>query len=98
MHYCFDLDNTLCDTDGTDYENSTPIASRISKVNNLFDSGHEITIFTARGSLLGKSFEALTEKQLQDWGLKYSSLRFGKPPADIFIDDRGCSDIDFFEN
>ena len=27
--YCFDIDNTICRTEGTDYENSTPILDRI---------------------------------------------------------------------
>ena len=30
----------------------------------------------------------LTEKQLEKWGVKYHELLFGKPHADVFIDDK----------
>ena len=46
--YCFDLDNTLCNTEGNYYE-SYPIQSRIDKVNKLYDEGNTIIIDTARG-------------------------------------------------
>ena len=45
-----DLDNTLCTTNGTDYENSKPIVKRIDYINRYYDEGHTITIYTARGS------------------------------------------------
>ena len=38
----------------------------------------------------------LTEQQLEEWGVKYHELLFGKPHADIFIDDKGCKDTDWF--
>lgn len=98
MIYCFDLDNTLCETRGGDYENSTPIHSRISIVNRLFESGHEIIIETARGSLTGEDWSNLTSQQLKKWGVKYNVLRTGvKIYADFYIDDKGIKDEDFFK-
>ena len=38
----------------------------------------------------------LTEKQLEKWGVKYHELLFGKPHADVFIDDKAVSDTDWF--
>ena len=38
----------------------------------------------------------LTEKQLEKWGVKYQELLFGKPHADVFIDDKAVSDTDWF--
>jgi hypothetical protein len=40
----------------------------------------------------------LTKQQLKDWGVKYNELIFGKPDADIFVDDKGISDKIFFKD
>lgn len=93
--YCFDLDNTLCNTTETDYKNSTPILTRIKKVNQLYANGHKIVIFTARGSKSGIDFSDLTRKQLNDWGLKFHDLILGKPFADHYVDDRAINSEDF---
>ena len=53
MTYVFDIDNTLCYTNDSDYENSTPREERIKKVNALYDEGHTILLHTARG--MGRS-------------------------------------------
>lgn len=94
--YCFDLDGTLCtNTDGA-YEDAVPLFDRIQKVNELFESGIRIHIFTARGTVTGIDWRELTEAQLKKWGVKYHKLQLGKPFAHIYIDDRGMSDKDFF--
>ena len=105
MKYCFDLDHTLCDTKQDpvtgkwDYMGAPPFEDRIAVVNRLYDEGHTIYIETARGSGSGVNWLAQTEKQLDGWGLKYHKLRTGvKFMADIFVDDRGVSDKDFFDN
>lgn len=91
MIYCFDLDNTLCHTEGGDYENSTPLIHRIDKVNYLFDEGHTIKIFTARGSKTGLDWTVLTESQLLRWNVKHHELILGKPDTDLFIDDKAIN-------
>ena len=106
MTYIFDLDNTLCRTDNSDYENSKPIVERIIAVNSLFEQNHKIIIYTARG--MGSTgnnqlesinkFYSLTEKQLKSWSLKYHLLLFGKPSGDFYVDDKGIRDADFFES
>ena len=96
MIYCFDLDMTLCLTDGTDYHSARPIPERVLKVNDLHSKGHYIKIFTARGSESGIDFESLTSSQLRDWGVNFHELILGKPAADIYVDDKGVSDSDFF--
>lgn len=46
-----DIDETICNTSGDrKYENATPIEENISKVNKLYDEGHTIVYWTARGS------------------------------------------------
>jgi hypothetical protein len=98
MIYCFDLDGTLCDTEGSDYVNSIPRRERIDAVNKLYDEGNTIYIETARGSGSGKNWLDYTKKQLDDWGVRHHTLRSGvKFHADIFVDDKGISDAEFFK-
>jgi histidinol phosphatase-like enzyme len=93
--YCFDLDETLCMTEGQDYANTKPIKKRIKKVNRLYDKGNMIIISTGRNSI----WKHFTKKQLKKWGLRYHSLHIGlKPIADYYIDDKGISDKDFFKD
>ena len=94
--YCFDLDGTLCTNTEGAYETAQPFSDRIQKVNELFHNGNHIYIFTARGTVTGIDWRALTEEQLERWGVKYHELRLGKPFAHIYVDDRGMSDKDFF--
>jgi hypothetical protein len=93
--YCFDIDETICSSQDLDYSTAIPIEGRIEKINLLFDSGHIIKLFTARGSKSGIDFEELTIAQLKIWGLKYHEIKFGKPFADFYIDDKGINAIDF---
>jgi capsule biosynthesis phosphatase len=92
----FDIDNTITKTKGTKYENSTPIKSKIKIINQLFDKGHIVKIFTSRYmgkhkgniSIIKKKYYKKTNQQLRSWGLKYHDLIFGKPIFDFFIDDK----------
>ena len=104
MTYVFDIDNTLCYTNDSDYKNSTPREERIRKVNALYDEGHTILLQTARG--MGRSnnsqefaietFYDFTKQQVTDWGVKHHGLFLGKAAGDIYVDDKGCKDQDFF--
>jgi hydroxymethylpyrimidine pyrophosphatase-like HAD family hydrolase len=99
MVYCFDLDGTLCNTDGNNYKDSTPKKERIKIVNTLYEDGHTILIDTARGCVSGKNYFFFTMEQLKSWGVKFHTLRTGvKFGADIFIDDKGMKDQRFFKD
>ena len=37
-----------------------------------------------------------TKNQIEEWGIKYHELFLGKPSGDIYIDDKGEKDEDFF--
>jgi hypothetical protein len=39
----------------------------------------------------GIDWREFTEKQLKSWGVKYHELIFGKPVADVFIDDKAIN-------
>lgn len=95
MKYYIDFDNTLCMTIDGDYINSVPIIERIEKVVQLKKDGHEIFIWTARGSRSGIDYTELTKKQLSDWLIPYDELVMGKPDFDIMIDDK-CHNVDLF--
>jgi hypothetical protein len=69
----------------------------IEKVNELYDKGNTIVLFTARGSKTGIDWRATTESQLQQWGVKYHELRLGKPFADFYVDDRLLSPVEFLQ-
>ncbi len=109
MTYVFDIDGTICTKDNHcdgDYEGSWPFTERIAKINKLYDEGHTIIFLTARGMGKSKNSRAyaeatyydLTKQQLIDWGAKFHHLFLGKPAGDIYIDDRGSKDTDFFED
>lgn len=96
LKYVFDIDGTICTQDGTDYKSAEPKREVIRQINKLYDAGHKIVLFTARGTETGIDWFDLTREQLISWGVKYHELRFGKPAADIQIDDKACYVGDFF--
>jgi len=65
-------------------------------VNELYKQGHEIALFTARGTTTGIDWRELTESQLKQFGVSYHRLIFGKPHADLYVDDKGAHDKVFF--
>jgi len=91
MIYCIDIDGTICDTEGGDYEKSVPRREVIDTINRLYAKGHYILIFTARGATSGRKLRNFTLKQLKSWGLKFNKLKMGKPDADIFLDDKAVN-------
>jgi len=96
MIFCFDLDNVICETVGTDYSMSRPYEQVIKKINLLYKNSNKIIIFTARYmgrnngniDLAVEQGYSSTELQLKEWGLKYHELIFGKPVYDVYVDDK----------
>jgi capsule biosynthesis phosphatase len=104
--YVIDLDGTLCSNTNGFYKEAVPFVERIHKLNKLYDIGHQIIIYTARG--MGRfnndvtkaklEFEELTIDQLKLWGVKYNSLYLGKISGDFYVDDKGVNSDEFFAN
>ena len=94
MIYYVDIDGTICnevlnDDGSKDYARHIPIFSRIDQVNDLYDQGHRIVYWTARGATSGIDWTELTRKQLFDWNVKHHELRVGdKPHYDVWVDDK----------
>ena len=95
MIYCVDIDETLCHSIEDDYAHSQPAATAIAKVNDLYEAGHTIKLFTGRGSWDNYDWRKFTEVQLAKWGVKYHELILGKPHADVFIDDKALNARDW---
>ena len=86
-----DIDGVICSNTKGAYDKAVPKKNNIKKVNKLFDEGNTVVLWTARGTLLKESKRTivkLTKRQLRDWGVKYSELKFGKPYYDYIWDDR----------
>ena len=101
LRICFDLDNTLVTypTIPNDYTSVKPINKNIILLNNLKKDGHEIIIHTARrmqthngnvGKVI-KDIALITINTLNKFNIPYDELIFGKPIADIYIDDRAIN-------
>ena len=94
---CFDIDNVICKTNATnDYSKSVPIKKNIKVINEAYNKGFNIILYTARYmgryngnvSKVKKHIKPFTLKQLKKWGVKYHKIYFGKPSFDLFIDDK----------
>lgn len=89
MIYRVDIDETICiSPKDRDYTKAIPIPENIAKINKLYDGGHTIIYWTARGSRTKIDWTDVTVRQLADWGVKYHDVKLDKPYYDFFIDDR----------
>ena len=92
-----DIDETIChhpyedENTDRDYTRAEPLFDNIAKGNELYDSGHTVVYWTARGTTTGLDWRSLTENQFEKWGVKYHDLKFGKPYYDLFIDDKNMN-------
>lgn len=100
--FVIDLDDTICFTQNRDFEHSIPYKEVIRKINQLYNKGYEIVIYTARGAKSCKTlldrelkYRELTEKWLKKHKVKYTKLEFGKPNADYYIDDKNITIEEF---
>ena len=99
----FDLDDVLCwhspeyDKLGVDkYLYCEPIDSAIDMVNEYYEKGYRIIIYTARGMVLYngnvnmvyENLYDLTYRHLIEWGVKFHRLVMGKLSYDLLIDDK----------
>ncbi len=99
MKIYVDIDETICyntnidKTQARDYNFSSPIKKNINIINKLYDSGHEIIYWTARGTGTGIDWSDVTKRQFLEWGVKFHDIKFGKPIYDLFIDDKAINSL-----
>ena len=91
-----DIDETICvSPENRDYSLAIPIKKNIQKANKLYEEGHTIIYWTARGTGSGIDWAEVTQKQFAEWNIKYHDLKFGKPVYDLFIDDKNMNTDDW---
>jgi len=105
----FDLDDVICyrikgyeHLGPQKYDYCQPDLEVIDLINNLYEDGNKIVIYTARGmtqyngnvALIYSELYSKTIKQLNDWGLKYDQLVMGKIHYDLLIDDKALNSSD----
>jgi len=94
-----DIDETICLSPANrQYADAVPLTHNIAKANKLFEQGHTIIYWTARGTGSGIDWREVTESQFRKWGVKFHELKFGKPIYDLFIDDKNMNTADWEKN
>ncbi len=89
FEFVFDIDGVVATTvPGNDYSLAQPIDENVALINRLYAGGHRIVLFTARGSKTGRDWQQVTRDQMARWQVQYHELRFGKPAAHCYVDDR----------
>jgi len=97
MKICIDIDGTICALriSGQSYADVEPLPGAVEKLTGFKRAGHYIILMTARHMATCQSNVGLVVarqgKTLIDWlerhGIPYDELWFGKPHADVYIDD-----------
>lgn len=98
MRFCFDLDKTILN-EAEDYCFCTPKRDVVAYMQELHALGHTIIIYTARKmhtheGNLGKVIQdigMLTAQQIETFKIPCDELYFGKPAADVYIDDKAVN-------
>lgn len=91
-----DIDETICFyEDERSYPLAKPNMKNIAKANALYQSGHTVVYWTARGATSGIDWTLTTKEQLKKWGAHHHELKMGKPHYDLFIDDKAMNALDW---
>lgn len=95
QRFVFDIDGVIAKIQkDNDYSLAEPNERMVQIINRLYDMNNVIVLLTARGYTTGIDWTEVTRRQLEQWGLKYHELHFGKPNADYYVDDKMLS-MDF---
>jgi capsule biosynthesis phosphatase len=98
MRICIDFDGVICQlkqSDSDSYEHLKPMPGAVEKLTQLKQSGHYLIIYTARrmkthqgnmGAVIA-DIGRITIEWLDKNQVPYDEIYFGKPWADIYIDD-----------
>ena len=97
MRICIDLDGVICRLkNGQEvYADLLPVPGAVEKLRALRRAGHYLIILSARhmktcdgnvGKVIARQ-GATTLEWLARHGVEYDEIHFGKPFADIYIDD-----------
>ena len=97
MRICVDIDGVIAKLRRSDqtYADLEPVPGAIEGLRAFKNAGHYIILFTARhmktcGGNIGKVMAtqgSVTLDWLDQHGIPYDEIHFGKPHADVYIDD-----------
>jgi capsule biosynthesis phosphatase len=97
MKICIDVDGVLCELRQPEqaYAEVQPLPGAVEKMKSLKQAGHYLILCTARHMATCNSNVGLVVarqgKTLLDWLAKneipYDEIWFGKPHADVYLDD-----------
>lgn len=98
MRICLDLDGTICHSrqGNEDYSEVKPRPKAVEAIQKLKSGGHYIIIYTSRhmetcnsnvGLVVARQAKTLLN-WLDKYKIPYDEMWFGKPLADVYIDDR----------
>ena len=101
MRICLDVDGTLCELKSRhdDYAMVRPLPHAAESIRRLRAEGHYIILATARhmrtcggnvGLVIAKQGQTLIE-WLHRHEIEYDELWFGKPHADVYLDDKAMA-------
>lgn len=95
LRVCVDIDNTLVTSPTTKWDYSTvePIHEMIHNVQLWKAQGHTIILHTARRTEthknnVGAAIADCARVTLERFQIPYDELLFGKPIADVYVDDK----------
>jgi len=107
MRIVIDLDGTICSIKEPhqSYADLEPLPGAAERIRMLRARGHYIIIVTARNmatcqSNLGKVLKnvgKITLDWLEKYGIEYDEIYFGKPNAEVYIDDRALRFTGWYE-
>jgi capsule biosynthesis phosphatase len=97
MRICIDLDGVICRLrrTGESYAELAPTPGAVEKLRSLRAAGHYVIIYTARhmktcqgnvGQVIARQ-GAATLEWLARHGIEFDEIHFGKPHADVYLDD-----------
>lgn len=103
MRICIDLDGVITRLENLPYAYRSPVIGTKQAIDLLRDQGHYIILHTARrmrthegnvGRVIADiGFDTL--EWLRDHEIKYDEIIFGKPFADVYIDDNALRFTDW---
>jgi UDP-N-acetylglucosamine diphosphorylase / glucose-1-phosphate thymidylyltransferase / UDP-N-acetylgalactosamine diphosphorylase / glucosamine-1-phosphate N-acetyltransferase / galactosamine-1-phosphate N-acetyltransferase len=101
VRICLDVDGTLCEikSHGDEYAHVRPLPHAAEAIRALRAAGHYVILATARhmktcnsnvGLVVARQGPTLIE-WLTRHGIEYDELWFGKPHADLYVDDKAMA-------
>ena len=98
MRICIDIDGVIAQLkkQGQSYADIEPVPGAVEKIHALRQAGHYIILYTARhmrtcdgdvGKIVARQGR-ITLNWLDHHGIEMDEIYFGKPYADVYLDDK----------